>query len=215
MQLTRTVVPPDFDIRDAVSAGITYAFPPLNLNPVARGTLRDWSIENVFQARSALPVDVVNGSVYLDSAYSAYARPDLVPGVPLYLYGSAYPGRKALNPAAFVGPPSDPTTSIALRQGDLGRNALRGFGAWQWDFAVHRDFPIHELLRLQFRAEMFNLLNHPNFGPPLNQLGYSQFGQSLQMLGSSLDQNAGGGSFSSLYQIGGPRSIQLALKLTF
>jgi Carboxypeptidase regulatory-like domain/TonB dependent receptor len=207
--------PSDFDIRDAVSAGITYDIPVLSLNSVARGILSDWSLENVFQARSALPVDVVNGFVYLDSAYSAYARPDLVPGVPLYLYGSAYPGGKVLNPAAFVGPPSDPTTLIAVRQGDLGRNALRGFGAWQWDFAVHRDFPRRELLRLQFRAEMFNLLNHPNFGPPLNQLGYSQFGQALQMLGSSLDQNAGGGSFSSLYQIGGPRSIQLALKLTF
>ena len=93
---------------------------------------------------------------------------------------------------------------------------MRGFGAAQWDFAVHRDFPIWERMRLQFRTEFFNLLNHPNFGNPIGNLNDTQFGRSIQMLGSSLDSsNQGGGSFSPLYQIGGPRSIQFAMKLTF
>ena len=47
-----------------------------------------------------------------------------------------------------------------------------GDSADQWDFAVHREFPMHESLKLQFRAEMFNVLNHPNFGPPVGDLGY-------------------------------------------
>ncbi len=120
------------------------------------------------------------------------------------------------NPSVFAPPPIDPATGQALRQGNLGRNALRGFGATQWDFAVHRDFPIRESLKLQFRAEMFNVLNHPNFGLPDGNLSDSTFGLSTQMLGRSLDGlNQGGGSFSSLYQVGGPRSIQLALKLQF
>src|SRR5260221_3881719 len=121
------------------------------------------------------------------------------------------------NGAAFQRVPVDPKTVVALRQGNLGRNALRGFGAWQWDFAVHREFPIRESLRLQFRTEMFNILNHPNFGPPdanVN-IGDPFFGQATQMLGRSLDQNTGAGGFSALYQIGGPRSIQFALKLLF
>jgi hypothetical protein len=100
---------------------------------------------------------------------------------------------------------------------------LRGFGATQWDFAVHRDFPIHELIKLQFRAEMYNVLNHPNFAQPSGCFGSfcsSPFGLSSQTLGKYLDgggpsSNVGGGAFSSLYQIGGPRSIQLALKLIF
>ena len=62
-------------------------------------------------------------------------------------------------------------TGFPVSQGNLPRNALRGFGAAQWDFAVHREFPVHESLKLQFRAEMFNVLNHPNFGPPVGNLG--------------------------------------------
>src|SRR5260370_4103846 len=121
---------------------------------------------------------------------------------------------------AVAQPALDPTTGLPASQGNLPRNALRGFGAAQWDFAMHRDFPIHESVKLQFRAEMFNALNHPNFGPPNGQFlvgGYPGFGVSSQMLGQSLNSNQGlgGGGLSPLYQIGGPRSIHFALKLTF
>jgi len=153
-----------------------------------------------------------------NGSFDVAVRPDVVSGQPFYLFGPQYPGGKAFNPAAFTSPPVDPSTFNPLRQGNLGRNALRGFGATQWDLGVHRDFPIHESLKLQFRAEMFNVLNHPNFGPPTNYFysGSSGFGVSTQMLNQSLNNgNLGGGAFSSLYQIGGPRSIQLALKLMF
>jgi len=86
----------------------------------------------------------------------------------------------------------------------------------QWDFAVHRDFPIHENIKLQFRAEMFNVLNHPNFGQPDGVLVGPNFGVSSQLLGQYLSGSlVGSGAFSPLYQVGGPRSIQLALKLQF
>jgi hypothetical protein len=63
---------------------------------------------------------------------------------------------------------------------------------------------------------MFNVVNHPNFGQPLGQFGAGGFGVSNQMLGQYLSGgNVGGGALSSLYQIGGPRSIQFALKLMF
>ena len=106
---------------------------------------------------------------------------------PFYIYGPEYPGGKALNPNAFTNPPVDPTTGLPTRQGDLGRNALRGFGLTQWDFAVHRDFPIREALKLQFRAEMFNVLNHPNFAPYDTNFGVGDpyFGQATEMLGQS------------------------------
>jgi hypothetical protein len=215
--------PSDFDIRNAFTAALTYDIPTPRINVFASAILRGWSTENIFLARSAPPVDVIDtNSLFfvLKNGTFTDIRPDIVPGQPSYLYGSQYPGGKALNPAAFTDPPF--VTSIPLRQGNLSRNALRGFGATQWDFAIHRDFPIRESLKLQFRAELFNVLNHPNLGPPSNLFTSPQFGGpppgfgvSTNMLGRSLDQSPGGGSFSALYQIGGPRSVQLALKLTF
>ncbi len=208
----------DFDIRHSFTAGVTYDIPSPSANRIARAFLGGWSIDNLLLARSSPPLSLTDVDFFeLDQGLDVAVRPDLVPGQPVYLYGRQYPGGKALNPAAFADPPVDPNTGNPARQGNLGRNALRGFGATQWDFAVHREFPIHESVKLQFRAEMFNVLNHPNFGPPNNQFGEGGFGISSQMLAQSLSNqnNVGGGAFDQLYQIGGPRSIQLALKLIF
>lgn len=215
----------DFDIRHALSAAMSYDIPELrSSNPISK-VIGRWALENVLQVRTAPPVTVYYSNLSTVFGFFAEVRPDLIPGIPEYLYGSQYPGGKIFNntpnpggpscTGPFCPPPLD-SSGAPVRQGDLGRNALRGFGAVQWDFAVHRDFPFTESAKLQFRAEMFNILNHPNFGQPMNDLNNtSQFGQATQMLNQSLNQSAGSGSFSSLYQIGGPRSIQLALKLFF
>jgi hypothetical protein len=213
--------PSDFDIRNAFSMGLTYEV-PFGKKPLANAFLHGWSVDNVVQARSAPPVDVNYQYLgQLSSGFATNPRPNVVAGQPFYLYGSSYPGGKAFNAAVFTPPPIDPATGYPLTQGDLPRNALRGFAAAQWDFAVHREFLIHESLKLQFRAEMFNFLNHPNFGQPSGNLGYPgtlnpQFGISTAMLGQSLGGGLiGAGAFNPLYQIGGPRSVQLALKLFF
>ena len=208
--------PSDFDIRNQFSAGVTYDLPVPKSNAFFHALLDGWSTENFFLSRSALPVNLYNSrwAISLSNASTA-VRPDVVPGQPLYLYGGQYPGGRALNPLAFAEPPTD-STGHPLRQGDLGRNGLRGFDATQWDFAVHREFPVYESLRLQFRAEMFNVLNHPNFAPPVTDLRQAQFGKSTELLAQYLGGgNLGGGGLNPLYQIGGPRSIQLALKLIF
>jgi hypothetical protein len=223
--------PSAFDIRNAFSAAITYDIPPLRMDALARAILYGWSVQNVIQARSAPPVDVrdTRFSQLNQSAGLAAIRPDVVPGQPLYLFGaqctdvfgSRCPGGMGFNASAFKDPPLDPNTRLPLRQGNLGRNALRGFGATQWDLAVHRDFPIHESLKLEFRTEIFNVLNHPNFGPPGGGWPFPPFGLSTQMLGEYFNGgasgvgNVGSGAFSPLYQIGGPRSIQLGMKLRF
>ena len=77
------------------------------------------------------------------------------------------------------------------------------------DLAIRRDFSIHERLKLQFRTEAFNIFNHPNFGMIDPNFGSSTFGQATATLAQSL------GVLSPLYQAGGPRSMQFALKLVF
>lgn len=202
----------DFDLRHTFSAAVAYNLPQPK-GAVARAFGGGWSLDGMVFARSAPPVDLNSGTLVLSNGQQLSARPDVVPGIPLYLYGPEFPGNKAINPNAFVSPPVDSNGNYA-RQGDWPRNALRGFGATQVDFAVRRDFAIFEHLHLQAKVEAFNLLNHPNFGPPNNGVGCCSFGQSTSTLATSLSGGDGSG-LNALYSIGGPRSLQLSLKLIF
>lgn len=213
----------DYDLRNMFSAAITYQFPTLKTDRLTRVITGGWSTDDIVQAFSGPPVDITDGNfpAIENTGTSIIIRPDVVPGVPRYLTGSQYPGGKAINPAAFVDPPSvfSPEFNglIPARQGTLTRNSTRALGLVQWNFAVHRDFPVFRDLKLQFRAELFNVLNHPNFGAfNSNFLSTNNlFGLSTQMLSSALGGNQATGAQSALYQPGGPRSGQLALKLIF
>ena len=211
----------DFDIRHAVTAGVTYNVPTPEWNSVARTVLGGWSVDSFIFARSAPPVNVLSG-IYFADGVALDPRPNLVPGIPLVLYGSQYPGGKAINntpspagpacPVPFKGPfcPAPKGT-----QGDFPRNYLRAFGGSQVDLAFQRQFPLTEKLRLRFRGEFFNIFNHPNFGPQNNTITDALFGYSTAPLNNSLGSGGANGGLNPLYQIGGPRSIQLALKLQF
>src|ERR1700722_9662698 len=177
------------------------------IDEISSEILGGWTTDTFIFERTAPPVDVIGGIVKVDGIV-LHPRPNVNPGVPLVLYGSQYPGGKAFNPAAFTPAPLG-------QQGDFGRNVLRGFGAWQADLALQRQFRMTEKVGLRFRTEFFNIFNHPNFGNPNNTLTSKLFGQFTQTLASSLGSGGANGGFNPLYQIGGPRSIQLALKLLF
>ncbi len=197
--------PSNFDVRHAFSAAVAYDLPKTTVNSLADVFLRDWSIDAIFRARTATPIDLIASTPPLFGVFTV-TRPDLVAGVPLYVKDATVAGGRLINKAAFATPPPG-------RQGTLGRNRLRSFPLSQLDFALRRKFNLRDRFNLQFRADFFNICNHPNFGDPVNFLGSPLFGQSLQMLGRDL--GGGDGGFSPLYQIGGPRSIQLALKVGF
>jgi hypothetical protein len=212
----------DYDLRNVFSAAISYQPPALRSNFLTRAITSDWATDNVVQVRSGAPIDLTDGNfAAFTQVSSTIIRPDVVPGQPEYLTGKQYPGGKALNPAAFADPPSafDPAINAMAptRQGNLGRNSLRAPGLWQWDFSAHRDFPIHERLKLQFRAELFNILNHPNFGPYNSSFttGNIFFGQSDRMLNQYLGGAQATGQQSPLYLPGGTRSGEFAVKLNF
>ncbi len=91
-------------------------------------------------------------------------RPNHVSGQKTTLSGASWPnGNYNIN--AFTVPPGyDGTWGSNL--GDVGRNALRAPGFFQWDLSGMKNFPITERVKLQFRADLFNILNHPNFTNP-------------------------------------------------
>jgi hypothetical protein len=193
----------DFDLRHNFQGGVTWDLPAFNGNKSAQALLNHWGLDGRLIARTGFPV-TLNGNFLTDPATGSqfYGNVNLVQGQPIYLYGSMYPGGRAINPAAFSLP-------VGSDLGNAPRNFVRGFGAVQLNLAVRREFPLGDRLALQFRAEAFNVLNHPNFGLIDATLGDATFGQATKMLNQSLP------TVSSLYQQGGPRSMQLALKLVF
>jgi len=197
----------DFDLRHSFTAALAYDLPAPSSKKGVRAVLSGWSVDSFVFARSAPPVTVLGPYFFVGGSYFQ-SRASAVPGVSAYLHGPQYPGGTALNAAAFA-------AAASGQQGNLGRNALRSFGAWQADLALRRHFRLTEKLALQFRTEFFNVFNHPNFGSPVSTLGDPLFGLSTETLASSLGSGGSNGGFNPLYQVGGPRSIQLALKLIF
>jgi hypothetical protein len=217
----------DFDVRHNFSAAFSYDVPNIGGHGFVGVLLQHWGLDDWFTARSGFPVPLVGGGNYLDPTTGKLlpSELDIVPNQPLYLSGASCdqafqgaflpggcPGGRAINPAAFT-----PGSGA----GTAPRNIARGFGAWQMNIGVRREFPIYEQLKLQFRAEAFNVFNHPNFGsissfycsPDPNNFNFyfpgCNFGQAAQTLSSSL------GGESALYSTGGARSMQFAVKLVF
>ncbi len=199
----------DFDVRHSLSGALTYRIPSPWSAGLGKAVFGSWSLDSIVYVRSATPVDLIGS--FNSTGFFATFRPDLIPGIPLYVNDPAVPGGRRFNAAAF--------RATRGRQGTLGRNVLRGFSVFQTDLALRRQFNLTERVNLQFRAEFFNIFNHPNFGNPSgfqgNFLSSPLFGQSTSMLNRSLGSGGANGGFNPLYQIGGPRSIQFAVKLNF
>lgn len=195
--------PSAFDIRHSVSAAVSYDLPSPS-DGVARAVLGGFGVDLNYRARSALPVNVVIGSDVLGVGTATVARPDVVAGEPFYVDNPNAPGGRQINRLAF-------STATGSRQGTLSRNALRGFAFQQMDLSVRRRFRIVKQSTLQLRLDAFNVFNWPSFANPEGRLNNVNFGLSTQMLGRGL--GSGGVGLSPLYQVGGPRSLQLSMRL--
>jgi hypothetical protein len=200
--------PSDFDIRNNFQAALSYEIPGQYQNSWTSYALRHWALDARVSARSALPVDIIsNTTIDSDSGTGLTFHPDRVTDQPLYIHNSQVATGRQINPAAFV---EKEDTNGNVIEGDAGRNSARGYDAVQADITLRREFPFTERVGLQFRAEAYNILNHPSFGSIYNSLANGPlFGQAYTTENSQL------GGLSSIYQVGGARSMQLSLKLHF
>jgi len=172
---------------------------------------------------TAPPINVtVHGFAAATGYYTAQA--DIVPGQPEWIADATQPAGRALNPAAFMPPPVG-------QMGDFPRNGLRSpYSINQTDLALRRRFNLTERVKLDVRAEYFNLLNHPMFGLPGSRCNpdsvWTNSGDAVDPAfgkvcpgTSTTNIEAGGGSGgsgqSALYAPGGPRSAQFTVKLLF
>jgi hypothetical protein len=202
VNVTSDLGPSDFDVRNSFSAAVSWQIPSPRWNRASDVFLRNWQIDSIVLMSSAPPYTVTTNVFSLVSA-TYRTRPDIVPGVPFYLPAPGQPGGRRLNPDAFASPSDG-------QQGNLPRNYFRGFPIDQIDLSLRRRFHLTESTSLSLGAEYFNVLNHPMFAADTNSyLLSSLFGTITQTLNEDL------GALNPLYQIGGPRSGQLTIKVQF
>ncbi|MBM3811551.1 MAG: TonB-dependent receptor [Acidimicrobiia bacterium] len=241
----------NFDVRHSMNLNSLYEIPFGagkrfgNDTPLWNTLLGDWQIGGTWNARTGLPVEVLlqrNDVVYRDKRTGAFSnrpvvvngvpvttavintpgggasrnvrRPDLVAGVNPYL--RAEDKRVFLNPAALAMP-------MPGSYGNLARNALHGPGMAQFDLTLQKKFPVRERVNLEFRAEIYNLLNRANFANPSSMLANSLGMQANQIQpGEAFGAATAGGAFGLLNRtleravgLGTGRQTQLSLRLSF
>jgi Carboxypeptidase regulatory-like domain/TonB dependent receptor len=212
--------PSDFDIRNSFTAAISYEMPTPSWSRTSRAILGGWAVDGIVRASSAPPINVTVGGLSVLSEYDV-VQPNIVPGQRYWIADPTQPDGKALNPAAFVPPPTG-------ENGNFLRNGLRSpYSIDQTDLALRRQFRISERVKLDVRVEYFNVFNHPMFGLPGSQCNPESFwgyqgGTANPAFGKvcpgSTTNVDGAGSITgqnALYALGGPRSAQFTLKLHF
>ena len=152
-----------------------------------------WQLSSVGQIRSGIAGSVLLGVNTFGNGTLTNQRPNAVAGVSQYASDKTVD--HYLNPAAYSLP-------AAGTFGNLGRNTFYGPVYAQEDVSLIKNEVFKERYRAQFRAEVFNVLNHPNFDLPQATFGTSTFGQTLNTFGRTLGT-------------GVSRQIQLALKFYF
>ncbi|MBV9957937.1 MAG: TonB-dependent receptor [Acidobacteria bacterium] len=214
----------NFDVRHRFVATASYEVPNLFKTHPRFGN--GWQLNAIMTLRSGSPFNVNLFDDY-NGTGEFFPRPDLV-GDPYA--GTSWPDR-FLDLDAFRVPCTlDPAGTgsaadcIAGTQhfGSLGRNSLRGPGYSNFDFSIFKTTPITERIKLQLRAEIFNLFNHPNFASPLLP-GFAAdasfngidpvTGRGIGFLPITVTPDVGIGN--PFLGGGGSRNIQFAAKLTF
>jgi hypothetical protein len=198
----------DFDVRHSATAAVTYDVPRPRRAMLAR-LVGDWGIDGMLRASSAYPFTPRGPQRVLDDGTPVSTLLDGVSGAPIWIADPAAAGGRRLNPDAF-------TLPEGRQPGNVGRNRLRGFPFSQVDVAIRRTFRLREELRLSIRADAFNVLNHPNFLNPSasDRLGSVNFGRATQMANRGFG-GVQGPALQQFYESGGPRSMQLSLRLEF
>lgn len=199
----------NLDLRHNVEAALSWDEHSVSGSWLRRYLFGGWGADGRITARTGFPVTPL-GNLFSDPATGNryFSGVDWIPNRPLYLYGSQYPGGRMLNGGPYAPNPAFVLPAIGLA-GNAPRNILRGFGDNQINIALRREIPLADGFGVQLRAEAYNLFNHPDFGYIDPSLTDALFGQSTLMLNQSF------GPSGSLYEPGGPRSLQISMRVHF
>jgi len=151
----------DWDVRHNLTGSAVYSLPELKgSSSLVRTALGGWQTSGILQTRSGLPTNITLVSGFFGNP----TRPDYVPGEPLWVANHSWPTSSYNINAFAIEPTYDGTPGDTI--GTVGRNALRGPAYFQFDLSGMKNFAITERVTMQFRADIFNIFNHPNFTSP-------------------------------------------------
>jgi Carboxypeptidase regulatory-like domain/TonB dependent receptor-like, beta-barrel len=188
------------DIRHTVNFNVLYELPIGqghgflgNARGITGALVSGWKLAALGILRSGIANTVFIGTNTFGNGNFTNQRPNAVVGVSPYAADQR--PDNWLNPAAFSMPAQGTF-------GNLGRNTIFGPDFKQIDFSALKDFKIGERIKLEYRAEFFNIFNHPNFDQPNTTFGTPNFGKIFNTFGRTIG-------------LGTSRQIQMALRLTF
>jgi hypothetical protein len=170
--------PATFDVRNLGVVSAVYVLPFGNgkqfangLHGVANGAISGWSVDSIVTLQSGFPL---TPQLSYNPSNNGDTRNPVRPFANPNFHGSPvldHPDRW-FNPAAYLAPPAN-----SGFYGNLSRDSLPGPGLATWDFSGQKDTHIGEGLTLEFRGEIFNLLNRANFNTP-NLIAFTPTGVS-------------------------------------
>jgi hypothetical protein len=186
----------DFDVRHNLTVNYIWELPgPAKTAPALRAILGGWQWGGLFRFAAGTPfTPAIGGDPVGMANASTFARPDVVAG--------CHDGVNVGNPTHYINTQCFAFPTPSTRLGDAGRNLLIGPGLANVDTSLFKNIPLGETLRAQFRAELFNVVNHANFAPPV---------QNLNLFGANGAPVATAGLITST--LTSSRQIQFGLKL--
>jgi hypothetical protein len=161
----------DFDRTHVLVANYTYSLPFFkgSTNRALRTALGGWEISGIYQAQSGVPLSVRTSADLAGVGTGSGNQFWNMTGDTSIERTPFTNSAVWFNKAAFTQPAAG-TYGVQLR------NTLRGPGYWTWDTGIRKNFRVFEGQNLQFRYDLFNTLNHPNWGNPATDPTSGSFG---------------------------------------
>lgn len=207
-RLTEAQASCDFDVRQSLTAALSYQMGRSGIVPHLPDWLLGWTVSGVLRSRTGFPLNIVAAEQPLGLEVDNAVRPSLVPGQQIWLDDPSVAGGRRLNPAAFIAP-------AGSQQGSLGRNAIYGNGLTQVDVSLRRHFELTSGTSLEISFSVFNVLNHPTFANPVPFLSSPLFGLSTSMQNLMLGSGTPNTGLPPLFQTGGARSAEIHFRFSF
>jgi hypothetical protein len=165
----------NWDVRHRLVVDFNYQIPFFATgNPVVKQIFTGWQGNGIITAQTGIPINVTSPVDTANTVSSGTYRPNLVHAASDNCGSGHLIG--CIDASAFTIANLYPALPGAYAYGNAGRNLIYGPGITKFDISLFKNFPIHERMKLQFRFEMFNALNHANFSNPAATLTTSSFG---------------------------------------